>query len=93
MLSLIPAPLIGGYPGFQNKLWMVQEETGFWQGMYEWESTEAVERYRRSWILGLMNRRAEPGSISESVILRTPLEDYVGAQIELPRPGCGTRFR
>ena len=82
LLSLIPVPLIGGYPGFRNKLWMVQEETGFWQGMYEWESTEAVERYRRSFVLGLMNRRAEPDSISETVIPRTLLEDYVGGRIE-----------
>ncbi len=82
LLSLIPVPLIGGYPGFRNKLWMVQEETGFWQGVYEWESTEAVETYRRSFVLGAMSRRAEPGSISETVILRTPLEDYVGGRIE-----------
>jgi hypothetical protein len=82
LLSLIPVPLIGGYPGFRNKLWMVQEETGFWQGVYEWESTEAVETYRRSFVLGVMNRRAEPGSISETVVLRTPLEDYVGGRIE-----------
>ena len=61
---------------------MVQEETGFWQGVYEWESTEAVETYRRSFVLGAMSRRAEPGSISETVVLRTPLEDYVGGRIE-----------
>ncbi len=82
MLSLIPVPLIGGYPGFRHKLWMVQEETGYWQGVYEWESTEAVETYRRSFILGAMNRRAEPDSISETVVPRTLLEDYVGSRIE-----------
>jgi hypothetical protein len=82
LLSLISVPLIGGYPGFRQKLWMVQEETGYWQGVYEWESTEAVERYRRSFVLGLMNRRAEPDSISETVIPRTLLEDYVGGRIE-----------
>ena len=82
LLSLIPVPLIGGYPGFRQKLWMVQEETGYWQGVYEWESTEAVEAYRRSFVLGVMNRRAEPGSVSHTVVPRTTLEDYVGGRIE-----------
>jgi hypothetical protein len=42
LLSLIPVPLIGGYPGFRHKLWMVDDETGYWQGVYEWKSAEAV---------------------------------------------------
>ena len=46
------------------------------------ESTEAVDTYRRSFILGAMNRRAEPDSISETVVPRTLLEDYVGGRIE-----------
>lgn len=82
LLSLIPVPLIGGYPGFRQKLWMVQEETGYWQGVYEWESTEAVEAYRRSFVLGAMNRRAEPRSVSHTVVPRTTLEDYVGGRTE-----------
>ena len=82
LLSLIPLPLIGGYPGFRQKLWMVQEETGYWQGVYEWESTEAVEAYRRSFVLGAMNRRAEPRSVSHTVVPRTTLEDYVGGRAE-----------
>ena len=61
---------------------MVQEETGFWQGVYEWESTEAVEAYRRSFVLGAMNRRAEPRSVSHTVVPRTTLEDYVGGRTE-----------
>ena len=81
-LSLIPVPLIGGFPGFRQKLWMVQEETGYWQGVYEWESTEAVEAYRRSFVLGAMNRRAEPRSVSHTVVPRTTLGDYVGGRIE-----------
>jgi len=82
LLSLIPVPLIGGYPGFRRKLWMVQEETGYWQGVYEWESTEAVEAYRRSFVLHTMNRRAEPRSVSQTVVLRATLENYVGGRIE-----------
>ncbi len=55
---------------------MVDEETGYWQGVYEWESTEAVEAYRRSFVLGAMNRRAEPRSVSQTTIPQTRLADY-----------------
>ena len=77
LLSLIPVPLIGGFPGFRQKIWMVDEDTGDWQGLYEWESAEAVESYRRSFVLGVMNRRAVPSSISSTTIPRTRLADYL----------------
>jgi hypothetical protein len=77
LLSLIPVPLIAGFPGFRHKLWMADEESGHWQGLYEWESAEAVEAYRHSFVLRLMNRRAEPESISYTVMKGTQLADFV----------------
>jgi hypothetical protein len=56
---------------------MVDEETGDWQGLYEWESAEAVELYRRSFVFGVMNHRANPGSITYSAIPRARLADYL----------------
>mgnify|MGYP001824571349 CR=1 FL=1 len=76
-LSLIPVPLIGGYPGFRQKLWMVHEETGYWQGVYEWESAEAVREYRGSFVLRLMNRRAESESILYTVVEGMHLTDFI----------------
>ena len=81
MLSLIPVPLIGGFPGFRQKLWMVDEGTGAWQGVYQWESAAAVELYRRSFVLGMMNRRAEPESITTTVVLETQLAEYLAARL------------
>ncbi len=81
LLSLVPVPLIGGFPGFRHKLWMVDEDTGDWQGVYEWESAEAVELYRRSFVLGVMNRRADPGSITSTVIPQARLADYLDGRI------------
>lgn len=77
LLSLVPIPLIGGFPGFRDKLWMVDEETGDWQGVYEWESAQAVELYSRSFVLGVMNRRADPESITYTVIPETRLANYL----------------
>ena len=76
-LSVIPIPLIVGFPGFMDKLWMVNEENGYWQGVYQFESPEAVEAYRRSFVLGLMNRRAAPGSLDHQVFLETSLLGYL----------------
>ncbi len=81
LLSLVPVPLIGGFPGFRDKLWTVDEGTGDWQGVYEWESARAVELYRRSFVLGVMNRRADPGSITYTVIPQTRLADYLEVRI------------
>jgi hypothetical protein len=82
VLSLIPVPLIGGYPGFRDKLWMVDEDSGDWQGVYEWESTAAVKAYQCSFALRVMNRRAVPESISYAVIERTLLADYLTRRAE-----------
>ena len=82
-LSLIPVLAIAGYPGFRDKLWLVNEETGHWEGLYRWESADAVEAYRRSLVLGVMNRRAQPGTVEERVIAGTTLEEYLAH----PPPG------
>ena len=82
VLSLIPVPLIGGYPGFRDKLWMVDEDSGDWQGVYEWESTAAVKAYQCSFALRVMNRRAVPESISYAVIERTLFADYLTRRAE-----------
>lgn len=76
-LSLMPIPLIAGFPGFADKLWMVNLETGFWQGVYQFESVEAVEAYQRSFVLGLMNRRAEQGSLNTSILPSTSLQAFL----------------
>ena len=81
LLSLIPVPLIAGYPGFRHKLWMA-DESGRWQGVYEWESAEAVQAYRHSFVLRLMNRRADPSSISYRVMEGTQLADFVSQRID-----------
>jgi hypothetical protein len=75
--SLIPVPLIGGFPGFMDKVWMSNEKTGYWQGLYQWESIEDLEEYKKSFVLGVMNKRAISESLSYEIIPNTLLEDYI----------------
>jgi hypothetical protein len=79
-LSLIPIPLIVGFPGFCDKVWMANQEDGYWQGVYQWESESAVESYKRSFVLGVMNRRAAKDTVTMTTIPNTTVADYIGAR-------------
>jgi hypothetical protein len=46
-LSRIPILLIAGFPGFRDKLWMIDWKTYYWQDVYQWENAEANENYKK----------------------------------------------
>jgi hypothetical protein len=69
--------MIAGYPGFHDKVWMLNEDDGYWQGVYQWESETAVESYRHSFVLRIMNRRAAEGTLSISTIPNISINDYI----------------
>jgi hypothetical protein len=75
--SLLPVPLIVGFPGFREKVWMSDADTGYWQGVYQWESDAAAEEYRKSFVLAVMNRRAARGTVSCRVVTHGSLSDYI----------------
>ena len=64
LLSLIPIPFIAGLPGFRSKTWAIQKDTGGFQGIYEWDSAQDAENYKKSFAIKLMTKRAVPGSVS-----------------------------
>ncbi len=76
-LSRIPIPLIAGFPGFRDKVWMIDYDSGFWQGVYQWESPEAIEKYKKSFVLKLMNMRAVEDSLWYETIPGMDLSNYI----------------
>jgi hypothetical protein len=46
--SVLNTPLFVGFPGFASKLWLAHDENGTYRGLYEWDGTDAAERYARS---------------------------------------------
>lgn len=76
-LSLIPIPLIFGFPGFHEKIWMANEENGEWLGLYEWEVERFAKAYEKSFVLRLMTRRAEKGTVSLQIIRDTSASCYL----------------
>lgn len=89
LLSLLPVPVIAGFPGFREKLWMA-DDRGWWQGVYEWESGRAVEAYRTSAVFRTMERRAAPGTLSWDVVESTRLGDWLEGRTGEALPGHGS---
>ena len=75
--SKIPIPLIGGFKGFGDKLWMIDWENGYWQGIYQWDNEITIERYKKSFVLNIMNKRAEESSISYNILPDINFEEYI----------------
>ena len=80
-LSRIPILLIAGFPGFRDKLWMIDWKTDYWQGIYQWENFEAIENYKKSFVLGMMNKRAIDDSISYDIIKDRNIDDYLQSRM------------
>lgn len=63
VVSFIPMLLIAGYPGFIQKMYAVNKENGYWQGMYEWKSIQHLKAYKNSFVFRMMNKRAKAGTV------------------------------
>ena len=63
VFSLIPIPFIIGLPGFRSKLWIVDGQTGDYQGIYQWDSIEHAKKYAASVAMRFMMMRAVKGSV------------------------------
>ena len=67
--SRIPIPFFIGLSGFRSKLWTFNEETGFFQGIYEWDTIKHAKKYSNSFAMKFMTRRAKLGTVSSSILL------------------------
>ncbi len=82
--SVIPMLIIAGFPGFVQKIYAVNDDNGYWQGMYQWESEEHLARYQRSLVFRVMNKRAIPGSIRSMVLPDRELGHFVESHLNDP---------
>lgn len=76
-LSMIPTPFLIGMKGFREKYWTIDEQSGLFQGIYQWESKESAERYPDSFIFGLMTSRSAKETLSYEIIPNTNLSRYI----------------
>ena len=69
--SSFMVPFFLGMPGFRSKLWLVNDATGDFGGIYKWESMEDAGRYASSFAMRLSKLRSVPGSYSAEFFPRT----------------------
>ena len=69
--SKIPMLVFMGFHGFRSKYWMVHEETGLCQGVYEWDTVQDAEKYSRSIALRFITSRSVQGSVSYEIVEKT----------------------
>jgi hypothetical protein len=69
--------MIAGFPRFRDKIWMIDHETDYWQGVYQFRNAEAIEQYKKSFVLSVMNKRAIRETLSYHMIQDKNLDDYI----------------
>lgn len=82
LTSIIPMLLITGFPGFVKKIYAVNHQNGYWQGMYQWQSLEHLEDYKESFVFAVMNKRAITESIKSMHAENMSLDEFVKEKIQ-----------
>ena len=77
LFSLLPIPFFAGLPGFRSKLWLLDDASGDFHGLYEWDTVTAAEAYAHSFAMRFMAGRSVPGSVAYDI---TPLSEAISAQ-------------
>ena len=73
--------LITGFPGFVKKIYAVNKKNGYWQGMYQWESLEYLEEYKKSFVFKVMNKRAIPETIKSIQYENKSLDNFIRERV------------
>lgn len=77
LFSLVPIPFFIGLPGFRHKLWTWDEQSGDFQGVYQWDTVRDAENYAGSFAMRFMTRRSVPGSVSYQILPSGSSSKYV----------------
>ena len=83
-ISNIPMLAITGFPGFITKVYAVNLENGYWQGMYQWRSQEHLDAYKKSIVFRAMNKRTLKNSLTIKEFKGRQLRDLIDEMKETP---------
>lgn len=64
VFSLFTIPFFVGLVGFRSKIWLLDETSGDWMGIYEWQTVEDARSYSKSFAMRFMTNRSVEGSVS-----------------------------
>jgi hypothetical protein len=85
--SLLNTPLFVGFRGFVSKLWVADDERGFYRGLYEWDGPARAEYYARC-LWRVLAPVCVPGSIHYRVLPGRRRDELLAApdQLDAPAP-------
>jgi hypothetical protein len=74
--SILNTPLFAGFPGFRSKLWVTDEWTGVYRGVYEWDGADRAAEYADA-ITALLRLLSVPGSVGSHVVPGIRRDDFL----------------
>lgn len=75
-------PFFLGMRGFRSKLWLVNDASGDFGGIYEWDTVEDAGRYATSFAMRLSKLRSVPGSFSGEFFSTSDPRAAAGRQMD-----------
>jgi hypothetical protein len=74
--SLLNTPLFAGFPGFRTKLWLTDDHTGEYRGLYDWDGSERARSYATT-LAALLRLVCVPGSVTFHVEPHVRRDEYL----------------
>jgi hypothetical protein len=74
--SIANTPLFAGFPGFRSKLWLCDDATGTYRGIYEWDRAERAVFYAET-LSKLLRLVSVAGTVKYRVVAGTRREDFL----------------
>jgi hypothetical protein len=74
--SLLNTPLFAGFPGFRTKLWLTDDRTGEYRGLYDWDGPERARSYATT-LAALLRLVCSPGSVTFHVEPHVGRDEYL----------------
>lgn len=83
---VLHTPLFAGFAGFRSKLWLADEVTGGYHGVYQWAGADLADRYA-STLSELLNAVCVPGSVRYHVVADLTRAEYLAGVLAAPDGG------
>jgi hypothetical protein len=74
--SILNTPLFAGFPGFRSKLWVTDERTGVYRGVYEWDGADQAGNYAAA-ITALLRLLSVRGSVRSHLVPGARRDDFL----------------
>lgn len=75
-ICIISTPLWSGFPGYREKLWMVDYKTEDYLGIYEWAGESNALVYAE-WLTRLLRHLSTKGSVWYEIFPNTKISSYL----------------